>query len=167
MVDSEMLKQAIDMLKEDVEELNNLISEAKKSKEGKAYLDIAIRCKDLADLFYEGLEDFSVKFDEYKSLSAEYYLKVAKSLNFVQANLMAVLLYLQANNLKKAEWVMKKVEKGKKRQIIDDNILEITIQLMKGNISAVEKQMSSRAIPIDENIVKDLELTILYLKKRK
>ncbi len=65
-------------LKEDEAELEGLIILAKASKNPTDILAVAVKAKQLADLYYAALETFSNSFYYYKDLAAEYYLKLAE-----------------------------------------------------------------------------------------
>src|SRR6056297_1947197 len=97
------MRNMAEIIEKDQRKLNALMDLASKTKDPNKYLEVAIKAKDLGDLYYEATEEINDKFIKYKEISGKYYYKVAKKSDFHQAYLMAALIYLQAGNEKKAK----------------------------------------------------------------
>jgi hypothetical protein len=164
--DFDALAEADEILAEDIAQLNLVIQRAKNEKEVSLYLDVAIKAKKLADLYYEALEDFSPAFVKYKKLAAENYLKVAKDLKIDNPRLMAGLMYLQINDLHSAEKICNELSKKADKKKLEPEIqalLPVCNMLMNSELEDMTSRIYGAISGLDKGLSNEISLTLKYL----
>jgi hypothetical protein len=162
------LAEADKLLTEDRDKLEEVLKHAKKENQVSLYLDVALKAKLLADLYFEALEDVSSTFSKYKKLAAEYYLKVGSNLKFADAKVMAILMYLQIGNKKKAEKIFKELTKqaSKMQDSKDlDAELEVCKYLFHDPLEELEDQINAKSEALDKNFASEIHKTLQYMLK--
>ena len=166
----DLISEADEFLQDDITELEELLKNSKVEKTDRAYLAAAIKAKNLADLYFEGLEGTSTRFFQYKRIAAENYLIVSKRANFAQAKLMAIMMYIQAQENKKAtsliDEIVKEKEKGgkknKKSKDVDNIVLDICIDILHDNGKKALERINKGIYEIDADIKDEIIKTLKY-----
>ncbi len=153
-------------MEKDKKEIGKLLQTAKKSKHPEDYLKVAIQAKDYADLAYQAFRKQTKEFMEYKNLAGNYYYKYAKASDFDYAYNMAMLVFLQADNKKKARKALKKLNKRGTKQRLDPIVLEILVDVLNGDHKKVYRKFKKHKFDIDENIEPDIKKLLKYEKDR-
>jgi hypothetical protein len=164
----DLLADADEFLKDDIAALEELITKAKTEKTDRVFLELAIKAKNLAELYFEGLEGVSEPYLKYKKMAAENYLLVSKKTNFAQAKLMAILMYIQAQDPKKAKKLIEEIvkerekvgSKKKKTDDIDGVVLEICIDILHDNAKKALERVNKGIYDIDADVKDEIIKTL-------
>lgn len=160
-------EEAEELLKEDEAQLKALAIKARAGRIPADNLQVAIKAKDLADLYYEALEKFSDDFYRLKQMAAEYYLKLGTENNIPNADLMAILMFLQANDLTKAKRTLQQLEKAKKKilakELSDSVIITLCNDLINGKVIEIDSKIQKGLIEVDKDVQNEITRTIKYL----
>jgi hypothetical protein len=158
---------AKDILRDDEKELDELIREAQFTHDLNGYLKAAIKATQLADLYFEALDDFSGSYFKHKLDAAEMYEHVAKDKKFINAELMAALMLLQANQSKKAKKIIdnlsKRSQKGKGSENMDDVVIQICQDILNDKPEKVAEKIKIELYKLDSEIKNEVLRTIKYV----
>jgi sugar-specific transcriptional regulator TrmB len=161
-------------LQDEVDDEDTAESELKDDEaelEAKVIFQVALKSTQLADLYFEAIEDFSKSFYFYKNQAAEYYNKLAKDKEFQNAGLMAVLMSLQANDFSQAQKILGSVNKmsqNKKDKNHPDNIIiQICQDLIADKSEEVQNRIKKGLINVDKDIQQEVSRTLKYITLQK
>ena len=155
-----------EILEEDKREIGKLVQQAKKTNNPEFSLQAAIKAKDYADLVYEAFEKLTGEFTKYKDIAGKHYYKYAKASDYDYAYSMAMLVYLQGGNKKKAKKALKKLNKRSNNQRIDPAVLEILVDVLNDDFLKVKRKLKKNKYDIDDNIEPDIEKLLKYEEAR-
>lgn len=166
------INDADDFLRDDILEIEGLINSYERTKNSSYLFQIAWKYNELADLYYEAMEDFNSRFFEYKFQSAEYYDKISKEVQDhdvrSSSKILTILLLIQAGKTDKAEKKLKllrrKLEIQPDPSISLDLLFFINLLLIP-SLNRAKKELKNLRRDLDENLYKVLVKTIEILEK--
>ena len=165
------MKDADEILKDDIAIIEGLINQYEKTKSASKLLEIAKQADSLADLYYEALETFSPRFSQYKLMASEYYDKLSGEIHIPNAKVMSILLAALGG---KPETAQKKLEllqiksaqkKNSKKSEVDEVLLSLIEQIINHDIEHAMKNLRNQKSLMDENLYKYIRKTLDYLSK--
>jgi hypothetical protein len=167
----EDLKDADEILKDDIAIIDGLVEHYQKTKSASQLLEIAKQADSLADLYYEALEAFSPRFSQYKLMASEYYDKLSGEIHIPNAKVMSILLCVLAG---KPETAQKKLEllqiksthkKNSQKSEVDEVLLALIELIVNHDIEHAMKKLRNQKSLMDENLYKYIRKTLDYLVK--
>lgn len=170
-LDSEEI--ADEELKDDIANVEALIIKARAGGSPNDNLQVALKASQLADLYFEALEEISDMFIHYKEVAAEYYQKVGKMSGMQDSDILGVLMYLQANMVDKARHLLNKTKtiqkKGKGFISPDEIVVSVCQEIITNNVTEAEKKVKDVFYVLNEDIKNEVLRTFKYMSafKRK
>ncbi|MHA1340543.1 MAG: hypothetical protein ACTSO2_11265 [Promethearchaeota archaeon] len=164
-----LLDSADKILKDDRDEIDGYIAYAEKKYDDNICIKIANKCNELADFYYDIIEDFNKRFYEYKELSAKYYEKISKSSKIPQlrdnSRLLSILIYIQANKKDMAQKLLKNFRvqlRMKKNREIKEDWLYIIDLILIDDFKGAMHELNRLKNEMDESILSVFQKTIHY-----
>jgi hypothetical protein len=172
------LEDADEILKEDIDILEGIIFRVEKSKfkDINLLLQAAQKSNDIADLYYAAMDDFNERYYQYKLKSCLFYENISKATDNhnirMNTRFLSILLYFQAKKpetARKKIQILKKKQKIKKGDEIDENLFLILDLFSEGNLSKAKKALRVNKSIIDEDLYNFFQKTldILFEMKEK